>query len=127
MMTLFESKKASAIGFAERRERMVLDAAYIQSCGYHTVDISPCADGRLQGLLPFVFRMAPNAAVFVKAYAGVLFDVEGAFIFSWAVSLRELGWQGWLEILFFIVMQMLGLAYVWRKGGLEWGPMRKRV
>ena len=59
------------------RERMVLDAAYIQSCGYHTVDISPCADGRLQGLLPFVFRMAPNAAVFVKAYAGVLFDVEG--------------------------------------------------
>ncbi|MFZ0107427.1 MAG: carboxysome shell carbonic anhydrase, partial [Thiobacillus sp.] len=59
------------------RQRMVLDAAYIQSCGYHTVDISPCADGRLQGLLPFVFRMAPNAAVSVKAYAGVLFDVEG--------------------------------------------------
>ena len=59
------------------RERMLIDAAFIQSCGYHTVDVSPCADGRLQGLLPFVFRMAPNAAVSVKAYAGALFDVEG--------------------------------------------------
>lgn len=59
------------------RERMLIDAAFIQSCGYHTVDVSPCADGRLQGLLPFVFRMASNDAVYVKAYAGALFDVEG--------------------------------------------------
>lgn len=59
------------------RERMALDAAFIQSCGFHTVDISPCADGRLQGLLPFVLRLAPNDAVRVKAYAGALFDVEG--------------------------------------------------
>ena len=59
------------------RERMLIDAAFIQSCGYHSVDVSPCADGRLQGLLPFVFRMAPNKAVSVKAYAGALFDVEG--------------------------------------------------
>lgn len=59
------------------RERMLIDAAFIQSCGYHTVDVSPCADGRLQGLLPFVLRMAPNEAVSVKAYAGALFDVEG--------------------------------------------------
>ena len=59
------------------RDRLVIDAAFIQSCGYHTVDISPCADGRLQGLLPYVFRMASSDAVFVKAYAGALFDVEG--------------------------------------------------
>lgn len=58
------------------RERMTLDAAFLQSCGYHTLDISPCADGRLQGLLPFVFRMAPDASIFVKAYAGAMFDVE---------------------------------------------------
>lgn len=58
-------------------ERMVLDAPFIRSCGYHTVDISPCADGRLQGLLPFVLRLAPNDAVYVKAYAGAMFDVEG--------------------------------------------------
>ncbi len=59
------------------RERMLINAEFIRSCGYHTIDVSPCADGRLQGLLPFVFRMAPNDAVYVKAYAGAMFDVEG--------------------------------------------------
>jgi len=59
------------------RERLRIDEAFFQDCGYHTVDISPCADGRLQGLLPFVLRLAPNPSVFVKAYAGTLFDIEG--------------------------------------------------
>jgi carboxysome shell carbonic anhydrase len=58
------------------RERMPLDPAFVESCGYHTVDISPCADGRLQGLLPFIFRMVPGDNIYVKAYAGVMFDVE---------------------------------------------------
>jgi carboxysome shell carbonic anhydrase len=57
-------------------DRMMIDAAFIRACGYHTVDVSPCADGRLQGLLPFVFRISPDAPVNVKAYAGVMFDVE---------------------------------------------------
>ncbi|MES2365789.1 MAG: carboxysome shell carbonic anhydrase [Pseudomonadota bacterium] len=69
------------------RECMALDASFIQSCGFHTLDISPCADGRLQGLLPFVLRLAPNDAVWVKAYAGALFDVEGD-VADW--SRREL-------------------------------------
>lgn len=58
------------------RDRMLIDADFIRACGYHSVDVSPCADGRLQGLLPFVFRVAPDAPVSVKAYAGVMFDVE---------------------------------------------------
>jgi len=65
----------------------LIDAAFLRSCGYHTVDLSPCADGRLQGLLPFVLRMAPNDAVTVKAYAGALFDVE-ADVADW--TRREL-------------------------------------
>lgn len=69
--------EAAADDQAPWLERMAIDAAFLRSCGYHTVDISPCADGRLQGLLPFVFRMAPNKAVYVKAYAGALFDIEG--------------------------------------------------
>jgi len=77
---IFRSFKASVeqVGADQTpwRERMTLDEAFFQSCGYHTVDISPCADGRLQGLLPFVLRLAPNDAVSVKAYAGVMFDVE---------------------------------------------------
>ncbi len=58
------------------QERSLLDAAFIQCCGYHTLDISPCADGRLQGLVPFILRLAPNDAVAVKAYAGAMFDIE---------------------------------------------------
>lgn len=65
------------------RERMALTADFIRACGYHTVDISPCADGRLQGLLPFILRLAPNDGVTVKAYAGALFDVE-ADVADWA-------------------------------------------
>jgi carboxysome shell carbonic anhydrase len=57
-------------------ERSLLDAGFIQSCGYHTIDVSPCADGRLQGLVPFIFRLAPNDALYVKAYAGAMFDIE---------------------------------------------------
>jgi len=59
------------------RERIALSAEFLLSCGYHTVDISPCADGRLQGLLSFILRMVPGENVMVKAYAGALFDVEG--------------------------------------------------
>jgi carboxysome shell carbonic anhydrase len=58
------------------RERAAVDAAFLHACGLHTLDVSPCADGRLQGLLPFVLRVAPHPAVQVKAYAGALFDVE---------------------------------------------------
>lgn len=65
------------------RERMTLDAAFLASCGYHTLDVSPCADGRLQGLLPFVLRLAPNENVAVKAYAGAMFDVESD-VTDWA-------------------------------------------
>ena len=61
---------------ASWRESMTLEAEFIRSCGYHTLDISPCADGRLQGLLPYVFRMAPAASIMVKAYAGAMFNVE---------------------------------------------------
>ena len=69
------------------RERMVLNAEFLRDCGYHTLDVSPCADGRLQGLLPFVLRLPPNDSVMVKAYAGAMFDVE-ADMADWAA--REL-------------------------------------
>ncbi|MEJ2658416.1 MAG: NADH-quinone oxidoreductase subunit A, partial [Desulfobacterales bacterium] len=56
----------------------------------------------------------------------LIFDVEGAYIFSWAISSIGLGWSGWLQISFFIIMLLLGLVYIWRKGGLDWGPTRTR-
>lgn len=71
-----ESIARVATDQAPWRECMRLDADFFLACGYHTVDITPCADGRLQGLLPFVLRLAPSDAVSVKAYAGAVLDVE---------------------------------------------------
>ncbi len=79
--------------------------------------VIPTGTARLRYPVPF----------YLVAIFFLLFDVEGAFIFSYAVSFRELGWQGWYAILFFIGMLMFGLVYVWKKGGLDWSPVKKRT
>ena len=56
----------------------------------------------------------------------VVFDLEAVFIFSWAIAAREVGWAGYLEILFFIVILVATLAYLWRLGALDWGPKTQR-
>ena len=50
----------------------------------------------------------------------LMIDVETVFLFSWAVVVQELGVYGLVSILFFLVVLILGLAYAWRKGALEW-------
>ncbi|HMA86634.1 MAG TPA: NADH-quinone oxidoreductase subunit A [Desulfosalsimonadaceae bacterium] len=72
--------------------------------------IIPTGTARLRYPVPF----------FLVAIFFLLFDVEGAFIFSWAVACKSLGWKGWLQMAFFIFILLLGLVYIWRKGGLEW-------
>lgn len=59
----------------------------------------------------------------------IVFDVESAFIFTWSVAWEQLGVQGLLHITFFIVALLLGLVWLWIKGGLEWGAtaVRKRI
>ena len=74
--------------------------------------IIPTGSARLRYPVPF----------YLVSIFFLIFDVEGAFIFSWAVSARELGWSGWLQISFFIFVLLLGLVYIWKKGGLAWGP-----
>jgi len=56
----------------------------------------------------------------------MLFDVEAAFIFSWAIAFRPLCWLGWFQITFFIFVLIAGLVYIWLKGELEWGPKPTR-
>jgi NADH-quinone oxidoreductase subunit A len=55
----------------------------------------------------------------------LIFDLEGAYIFTWAIAYREIGWPGFLEISFFIIVLLLGLIYLWQKGGLEWGSQAR--
>ena len=50
----------------------------------------------------------------------VIFDIETVFIFAWAVAFKELGWTGYLRITVFILVLLLSLFYVWRKGALDW-------
>ena len=50
----------------------------------------------------------------------IIFDLEAAFLFPWAVSLDQIGWTGWVAMMLFLGELGLGLAYAWKKGALEW-------
>ncbi len=63
----------------------------------------------------------PIAFYLIAAFF-LIFDVEAAYIFSWAIAFDRLGWSGWLQISFFIAILLVSLFYIWKKGGLEWGP-----
>lgn len=57
---------------------------------------------------------------YLYAILYLMFDVETVFLFPWATVVRELGMAGLVSILFFLVILVLGLAYAWKKGALEW-------
>ena len=61
-----------------------------------------------------------NIRFYVFALIFIVFDVEVVFLFPWAVVFRELGMLAFLEGLVFIAILVVALAYVWRKGDLEW-------
>ena len=61
-----------------------------------------------------------NVRYYVYALLFVIFDVEAVFIFPWAVNVDPLGWFGLVEMTVFVLVLLLGLAYVWRKGLLKW-------
>ncbi len=60
---------------------------------------------------------------YVLALVFVIFDVEVLFLFPWAASLKELGGFAFVEALVFVLVLAVGLAYVWRKGDIDWIPL----
>ena len=50
----------------------------------------------------------------------ILFDVEIIFLYPWAVVFRQLGWFGFVEMLVFVGILLVGYIYAWRQGALEW-------
>lgn len=56
----------------------------------------------------------------------VIFDLEAIFIFAWAVSFRESGWLGYVEMLIFIGVLLAALVYLWRVGALDWRTARQK-
>ncbi len=57
---------------------------------------------------------------YMTALIFLIFDVEIVFLYPWAVKFRELGWFGFIEVCFFILILLVSLTYVWKKGALEW-------
>jgi NADH-quinone oxidoreductase subunit A len=60
---------------------------------------------------------------YVLALVFVIFDVEVLFLFPWAAVLKELGMIAWAEAAIFVLVLGVGLAYVWRKGDIDWIPV----
>jgi len=54
----------------------------------------------------------------------LIFDLEAAFLYAWAVAVRETGWPGYAEVLVFVGVLTAALAYLWRLGALDWGRKR---
>jgi NADH-quinone oxidoreductase subunit A len=63
---------------------------------------------------------------FLIAIDFVIFDVEAAFLYPWALVLREGGWPLFWAVMVFVGLILVGFAYVWKKGGLELNPRRAR-
>ena len=57
---------------------------------------------------------------YLVAILFIVFDLEAAFLFPWAVSLNFTRWTGWAAMMVFLIELALGLAYAWKKGALEW-------
>ena len=74
-------------------------------CGF-----PPFEDARL----PFAVRFYLVAILFI------IFDLETAFLFPWAVVLKKIGWFGFISMMIFLFLLLIGFIYEWKKGALEW-------
>ncbi len=66
-------------------------------------------------------RERQSVKFYLVAMIFLLFDIEVAFLYPWAMALRQLGWNGFVELLLFMALLVTGYIYVWRKGALDWG------
>jgi NADH-quinone oxidoreductase subunit A len=68
--------------------------------------------------------VSPNQRFSVKFYmvavSFIIFDVELVFLFPWAVVFKDLGWYGLAVMMPFLAILVVGLAYEWLRGGLDW-------
>jgi len=63
---------------------------------------------------------------YLVAMLFILFDVEAVFLYPWAVILKELKMFGFWEMLIYILIVLIGLFYVWKKGVLDWNQVSAR-
>ncbi len=63
--------------------------------------------------------MRLSADFYLFAVFFVIFDLESVFVYTWAIAVRELGWQGYFSMSVFVVSLAAALAYLWRLGALD--------
>jgi len=66
-----------------------------------------------------------SAKFYLVAMLFVVFDLEAVFLFAWAIAFRRAGLHGYVGMLLFVLVLLVGLAYEWREGALEWGSSRR--
>ena len=66
-------------------------------------------------------RERQSVKFYLVAMIFLLFDIEIAFLYPWAMALRDLQWAGYVQVILFMVLLLAGYVYVWRKGVLDWG------
>ena len=70
-------------------------------------------------------RERMSVKFYLVAMIFLLFDIEVAFLYPWAMALRDLGWGGFVQGLLFMTILLAGYIYVWRKGALDWGTEKR--
>jgi NADH-quinone oxidoreductase subunit A len=65
-------------------------------------------------------RERQSIKFYLVAMVFLLFDIEVAFLYPWAMALRALGWPGLLQVVLFFALMLAGYVYIWRKGALDW-------
>ena len=65
-------------------------------------------------------RMHFDVRFYLVAILFVVFDLETAFLFPWAVVLDQIGIFGFIEMMLFLVILLVGYIYAWKKGALQW-------
>lgn len=65
-------------------------------------------------------RERQSIRFYLIAMIFLLFDIELAFLYPWALALRSLGWTGYMQVVLFTLVLIAGYVYVWKKGALDW-------
>ena len=108
MVFLFAAVVAGGLLFIPRilaPRRMTPVKAAPFECGVDPIQVT---EGK------FAIKFSTTAIFFI------LIDIELLFIWPWAMLYRSLGWFGFVEMMVFLGILMLGFLYIWGKGGLEW-------
>ena len=65
-------------------------------------------------------RARQSIRFYLIAMIFLLFDIEVAFLYPWAMALRSLGWMGYAQVVLFTLVLMTGYVYIWKRGALDW-------